>query len=80
MPPEPADEEEDDTEPEEDKQEEVQVPPLNQSRDGLNSNESNTADDAPWAASNETLANYVGVSTATMARVETILEDRQTCF
>lgn len=88
MPPEPEPEdqeeepqEEEDFEQEGEPQEEVsQVLLPKSSRDQSGSNESNTTTttaDSPaqWAATNETLANYVGVSAATMARVETILEE-----
>jgi hypothetical protein len=62
-------EEEEEQEGQQEQEKEVsQVSLLNQSREQLGSNESNTTTAAaPWAATNETLAKYVGVSTATMA-------------
>jgi hypothetical protein len=57
------------------------MPLLGSSRDEASSNTvqqvvaDQNPDAAPWAATNETLASYVGESLATMSRVETILKD-----
>jgi ParB-like nuclease domain len=59
----------------------IQMPLLNQSRDTLSSNTNTTitnivTEERPaWAATNDSLAQYVGVSPATFARVETIFQD-----